>query len=261
MGVLASVIMLPVSEVIAQRYGVDTVLRNRAEIGTFYHRLDNSYPDWRGVNLRVQHNSPRFSPFAFFSTQSREAGSQQNYGAGSYVVFSPHAYAILSLSGAPGTDPVIFPRLRADVLTLFNVPPVSGLVLQAGLTEVQFAGPARGRIVSAGSMYYRGHAILSGVVRFNTDRTSGARSRSTTVGGQYGTEGRVWVGGDVTTGNEAYRVFSESPFDARFSGTSASAFVQKWITRGHGLTARYDFENKHNAYHRNGLTLSYFVDF
>ena len=236
-------------------------LRYHVELGGFYQQLDNSYPDWRGVNLKLQRSSPRYTPFVFFSSQSREAGSQQNYGAGSYIVVNRHAYLIAGFSFAPGTDPVLYPKLRWDVQGLVDFLPVPGLVLSAGLTELRYSAPSAGRIVSAGSMYYRGHAILSGVVRFNTDKPSGAHSRSASFGGQYGSQGRAWVGGEVTTGNEAYRVLSDTPFDARFRGTSASAFLQKWLAPRYGFAARYDFENKYGAYRRNGLTLSYFVDF
>ena len=62
-------------------------------------------------------------------------------------------------------------------------------------------------------------------------------------------------------GNEAYRILSATPFDARFRSRFYSAFASKWITSGTGVSLRLDYEDKIDAFQRRALGLSYFVDF
>ncbi len=231
------------------------------ELGGFYQKLDRGYGDWRGVNLKLQYSSRRFTPFFTFSSQTRREGTQQNYGLASYISLHRHAYAIVGASTSPGGGPVLYPQFRWDVQGLVDVVPIKGLVVAGGLTQIYYRGPAGGRIISAGSLYYRGRAILSGTVRFNKDNASGERSHLLMAGGQYGSQGSYWIGGSVSRGTEAYRVLSQDPFDARFESVGASVFLQKWLSPATGFAATYDFEHKLDTYHRNGLSLSYFFDF
>lgn len=232
------------------------------EVSGFYHALDNDYGPWRGVDLRLLYVTRRFTPFAFLSSQTRREGTQQNAGIGSYVTIAPGLYAILGVSAAPGSDVVLYPRVRADAMLAAAVPGVPGLLANAGLTEIRYDQAGQGgRIVSVGPTLYRGRGIYTGVVRFNTDRASGLHSHSYQVGGQWGAQGRYWVGGSVGAGNEAYQVLSVTPFDARFESRLASAFYQRWLAPAHGVTVRYDFERKLRTYQRHGFTVGYFVDF
>jgi YaiO family outer membrane protein len=208
--------------------------------------------------------SPRLTPFVFASTQARDVaaapGSQQSYGAGSYVTFTPRLSALVSASAAPGSDVELYPRRRLDATLIAGVPGVTGLLWTGGITDIRFAHDAGGRIISTGPILYLGRGIYSAVARFNRDRLSGAQSHSFLAAGQYGAQGSYWVGGSLGGGNEAYQVLAATPFDARFESRGASAFLQKWVTRRQGFTARYDFEHKLKTYHRNGVAASYFVE-
>jgi YaiO family outer membrane protein len=231
------------------------------EIDGFYHALTREYGSWRGGDIRLMYATPRATPFLFLSTQTRDEGSQQSAGIGSYITLNRWLYTIVGVSIAPDDDVVLYPRVRADASAYATVPGVRGLVASVGLTEIRYAGAAGGRIVSVGPMYYGGRGIYSGVLRLNTDRVSGAHSASGLVGGQYGTQGRYWVGGSVSLGKEAYAALSATPFDVRFTSAGASLFASAWVARHQGVTARYDLEHKRQAYHRHGVTLSYFIDF
>jgi YaiO family outer membrane protein len=231
------------------------------EIDGFYQSLDHGYGAWRGVDVRLQYASPRFTPFAFASSQTRDEGTQVNVGAGSYITLGPRLFAIVGASTAPENGVVLYPELRADASLYVGVPGVDGLLVSGGLTEIRYSQAGYGgRIASLGSMFYRGRGIYSGVVRFNSDRASGLHSRSYLAAGQWGEQGRYWVGASVGGGNEAYQALAASPFDARFDSRSASAFLQAWVTRAQGVTLRYDFERKLRTYTRNGITVGYFVE-
>jgi len=235
------------------------------EVGGFLQSLDRGYGTWRGGDVRLQWSSPRATPFIFASTQTRDAGAtpgtQRNFGLGSYVTLSPWLYAVLGASAAPDRGIVLYPRVRTDAALVGAVSGVRGLLFSAGLTDIRYAAGAGGRIASVGPFLYHGRGIYNAVVRFNRDRASGARSHSVLISGQYGTQGHYWVGGSLGGGNEAYQVLGATPFDARFESRGLSVFGQRWIARSQGLSLRYDFENKLHTYHRNGATLTYFVDF
>jgi YaiO family outer membrane protein len=235
------------------------------EVGGFLQSLDRGYGTWRGGDARLQWSSPRITPFVFASTQTRDAGatpgSQQNFGGGSYLTLTSWLYTVVSVSAAPDRGIVLYPKLRTDASLVGVLPGIQGLRLSAGLTDIKYSAGAGGRIVSVGPFVYVGRGIYNAVARFNHDRASGANSRSVLVSGQYGTQGNYWVGGSLGGGNEAYQVLGATPFDARFDSRELSAFVQRWIARRQGFSLRYDFENKLRTYHRNGATLTYFVDF
>lgn len=230
-------------------------------VGGFHHRLNRGYGSWRGVDLRLQRGAARVSPFFALSSQTRDEGTQANVGAGSYLTLTRWAYAIVGISAAPAASATLYPRLRWDLTGLVNVPGAPGLVATAGVTGLDYEGPVGGRIHSLGALYYRGEAILSGVVRLNTDRPSGARSSSAQLALQVGRQGRSWLGGSIGGGDEAYTVLAAAPFEARFRGMSAAIFHQRWLAPRHGFTVRYEFEHKFDAYIRNGVSAWYFLDF
>lgn len=261
--ILIPIALLVARSAFAQERASDEASRPfHLEMDAFYQSLDAGFGAWRGVDVRLQYASPRATPFAFVSSQTRDEGSQVNVGAGSYITLTPWLYAIVGASTAPGDAVVLYPTLRADASLYANVPGVRGLVATGGLTTIRYPqSGSGGQIVSLGSMYYGGGGIYSGTVRLNTDRASGLHSRSYLAAGQWGRQGHYWIGANVGGGNEAYQVLSSSPFDAQFDSRSAAAFIQKWVTRAQGVTVRYDFEHKLRTYHRNGFTLGYFVDF
>ncbi len=230
------------------------------DVGGFYQALDNGYSDWRGIDLRLAYRGVRFSPFGGLSTQSRREGSQNNFGVGSYYTINKHAYAIAGFSTAFGGTTVLYPRFRWDA-SLFGDTGLPGLVMGVGYTHVSFGPGSSGEIVSAGPILYHGPLILSGSLRLNHDGVGGANSGSGEIGGQYGAQGKQWIGGRFGAGKEAYQLLSATPFDVQFTDIGGSVFYQRWLTTNTAATVRVDYEHKLTAYHRRGVTLSYHVDF
>jgi YaiO family outer membrane protein len=236
--------------------------RWHAQVTGYYSRADNGFGVWRGQDVRLMHSGTRVSPFVNLGSQTRPGGTQTAGGIGSYINWTPWMFSIVGIGFAPDNGVVLFPKQRTDASLFVAVPGVKGILVNAGVTDLRFTDSRTGgHIYSVGSMMYRGKGIYSGAVFFNEDRASKARSKSWQVGGQWGAQGSYWVGAGLAGGNEAYRLLSATPFDARFRARSASAFVSKWLTRSTGLGLRYDYEHKIDVYHRSGLALSYFVDF
>lgn len=232
------------------------------ETGAFYSSLSNHYGDFYGNDFRLFYTTPRATPILSISRQTHAGATQWNFGLSSYITFSDRYYAIVGFSQSPNGPVALFPRTRWDAALLGNVPAVRGLVLSGGITSI-YGNTSRsgGTIYSVGSLYYRGRTISSAVLRFNRDRRSGEGSHSEQIGTQYGEQGRFWVGASFTHGTEAYQIGTGVPFDVRFEGVGASAFLQRWLTRKQGLALRYDFEHKYTAYVRAGGAITYFVDF
>jgi len=231
------------------------------DVDLFHHRLDNGYSPWSGGGLRLAYAGTRASPFATVTRQHRREGSQDNYGLGSYLILNRAMYAIAGFSVATGGTAVLYPRLRWDVSLMTDTRVVPGLVIATGFTRVSFGADATGTIASLGPIYYRGPLILSGVVRLNRDDVGGATTASGEFGGQYGAEGRSWIGASISGGREAYQVVSATPFDVAFTNVGASAFYQRWLTERTAITGRVEYQHKLEAYRRRGLALSYRVAF
>ena len=236
--------------------------RWHAQATLSYSEADNGYGAWRGYDMRLLYSGKSFSPFVNVGTQSRQNGSQTAVGVGSYINITPWMFSIVGVGIAPDNGVVLFPKLRSDASLFVAVPGVKGVLASVGVTDLRFTDPRTGgRIFSLGSIVYHGPGIYSAAVRLNADRASGAQSSSWQAGAQWGAQGKYWVGLGVSAGNEAYQVLSAVPFDARFRSQSAQLFASKWVTANSGIGLRYDYEHKIDVYHRNGLSLSYFVDF
>jgi YaiO family outer membrane protein len=231
------------------------------DVGTFYHDLDNGYSDWRGADVRLSYSSPRFSPFASASTQHRDEGYQNSYGLGSYVTLNRYFYSIVGFSVATGGTAVLFPRLRWDASLMADSRVVPGLVIATGYTHLSFGGGSTGSMVSLGPIWYHGPLILSGSMRLNHDGVGGANTGSGEFGGQYGAEGKSWVGANVAVGHEAYQILSATPLDAQFTNVGGAVFYQRWLTARTAITTRFEYQDKLTAYHRRGVSLSYHVAF
>jgi YaiO family outer membrane protein len=239
-----------------------TPARWHLQTSTFYSDADNGYGVWRGGDVRLLYSAKRLSPFVSVGTQSRPSGRQETYAVGSYIVLTPWMYSIVGIGTAPDNGTILFPKLRSDASLFVAVPKAKGLLVSTGFTDLRYKDSrAGGRIVSVGPMLYHGRGIYNASVFFNQDRASGARSTSWQAGGQWGTQGKFWVGGGVGSGNEAYRLLSATPFDARFRSQSLTVFGSKWITRGSGVTLRLDYERKVDVFNRRAAGLTYFVDF
>jgi YaiO family outer membrane protein len=234
--------------------------RFRAEFSPSYNSLNNNYGQWAGADFRLSYRSPRWSPSIGVSTQHRDEGSQQSVGLSSYIFVSDRFYGIVGFSTAPIGDVVLFPRLRMDVAGFMSFPALPGFVLNLGVTHVRFQN-SDAQMAGLGAILYRNPLILQGAVRLNRDGAGGDLSAAANFGGQYGAEGKRWVGAGVGAGREAYRMTAVTPFDVRFTSVGASVFLQQWLSKSAGLSMRYDLERKLSEYTRHGLTLGYFVDF
>lgn len=231
------------------------------DVGVFHQSLDNGYGDWNGADVRLSYTSPRLSPFIGISTQHRDGGDQQNVGVGSYITLDSHSYAIVGVSRAPGGSAVFYPKLRWDASVFMDTRVVPGLMVGVGYTQLSFGGGSTGSIMSAGPVYYHGPLILSGSLRLNHDGVGGANTASGEVGGQYGAQGKQWVGASVGAGREAYEILAATPLDVHFTDIGGSAFYQRWLTAHTAAMLRLDYEHKLTAYQRRGITLSYRVEF
>ena len=232
------------------------------QVNGFYSQADNGFGVWRGLDVRLLHAGKRLSPFLNAGSQTRQEGTQTALGVGSYVTITPKIFAIVGAGMAPDHGVVFFPKLRTDAAIFVAVPGLKGVLASVGVTDLRFTDSRTGgQIWSLGSMVYRGRGIYSAGIFHVTDRASGDQSSSWQAGGQWGAQGRYWIGLGASAGTEAYRVLTATPFDARFRSQSALAFASKWVTKNSGVGLRYDFENKIDAYHRHAFVLSYFVAF
>ena len=231
------------------------------EVGPYIHALNRGYGTWRGAQARVLYTTPRYTPFLGIASQTRREGSDWSIGAGSYLALGHGATLIVGAGGSPGGDAVLFPDLRVDGSLLLPVPGVPGLLANLGATEFRYDDGGGGTMLSGGPILYHGRGVYSATGRLNHDRLGGAWSGSALLGAMWGTEGRSRVGGDVGWGHQAYAVPGTTPVDARFVSVTATLFAQVWVARHAGVVARYEFEDKRATYLRNGLNLSYFVDF
>lgn len=231
------------------------------DVGAFHESLDNGYSDWDGVDARVMYTGSPASPFASASTQRRREGSQTSYGLGSYLTINRHFYTIADFSVATGGTAVFYPRLRWNVSLVSDTRVVPGLVLVTGYSNFSFGGGSSGSIVSVGPIWYHGPLILSGAVHVNHDDAGGATTASGEVGGQYGAEGRQWLGASLSGGREAYEILAVNPLDVRFTNVGGALFYERWLTTRTAVTARVEYQDKRTAYQRRGLTLSYHVAF
>lgn len=231
------------------------------DITTSYSALDNNYGDWQGAGARVSYTSRRVSPFVDVGIQRRDAGSQASVGVGSYVTIDAHNYMIVGVASAPSGDVVLFPKLRYDVGLFTDTRVVPGLVWGAGFTQLSFGGGSTGTIISTGPIYYHNPLILSGSVRLNHDGVGGEYSSSGEVGGQYGAQGRQWVGGRIGYGHEAYEILYATPLSVHLTDMNASVFYQRWVTTKTALLGRVNYEHKLTAYQSWGFELGYRVEF
>lgn len=228
----------------------------------YYSSATNGFGVWTGQDVRLLYSGSKASPWVSMGSQQRPDGHQEVLGVGSYITLTKWAFAIVGMGTAPEGTAVLFPRLRSDASLFVAVPKLPGVLISSGITDLRYKDSrAGGRIVSVGPTVYRGRGIYNGAVFFNKDRASGARSHAWQAGGQWGTQGRFWIGGGIGAGNEAYRLLSATPFDARFQSRFASAFVSKWVTPRSGVSVRLDYENKVDVFQRRAIGLSYFVDF
>jgi YaiO family outer membrane protein len=230
------------------------------EVNTFYSALDNNYGDWQGGSVRLSYSSPRFSPMLSLAVQHRDVGSQASMSLGSYVILDSHTYMILGVSSAPAGDVVLFPKERYDVALITDTRVVRGLVWGASYTQLSLGG-STGRILGTGPIYYRGPLILAGSLRLNHDGVGGLNSFSGDVGGQYGAQGRQWLGVRLSYGKEAYEILAASPLEVHFTNLGSSLFYQRWVRPKNAIMGRVSYDHKFTAYQSLAFELGYRVEF
>lgn len=233
-----------------------------AEVGAFYHTLNNDYGTWRGLDARLGYTgNSRVVPYFTFSTQTRDEGAQQSYGAYSYLKFSQSLWSIVGISAAPEKETLLYPKTRFDATLFVGVPRTPGLFASVGYTDFAWANQAGGRIASVGGLYYFGKYVMNGSFQFNSLRPGANRSFSGQAGIQYGSQGDFWIGAGIAGGKLAYPVMSLVPFDVRFTSVGFNCFYQQWLSRHFGLIVRYDFQNQMDAFQRHGLYIAPFFEF
>jgi len=232
------------------------------ELGGSYSILDRGAPAWKEFSLRFGYTGKkRFTPFVTISTQNRGAGSQQNYGAYSYLTLNKRLIAIVGASGAPGQNPILYPKLRTGGTLLMGIiPKVPGLFLSTGYSDLRFPGGSGGGIGSLGAIYY-GKVVLSASVNFNHSWPGGFNSQSAQAGFQYGHQGKYYIGAGVGGGDAAYALIGLVPLNVKFNSLSANVFYQKWLTRRFGLICRYDYLNEVAFFQKHGVYLGAFFGF
>ena len=230
------------------------------EVSTFYSALDNNYGDWQGGSVRLSYSSPRLSPMVSLSVQHRDVGSQASMSVGSYVILDSHTYMIVGVSSAPAGDVVLYPKTRYDVAMITDTRAIRGLVWGASYTQLSLGG-STGRIFGTGPIYYHGPLILAGSLRLNHDGVGGLNSFSGDVGGQYGAQGRQWLGVRLSYGKEAYELLAASPLEVHFTDLGSSVFFQRWVAPKRAVMARVSYDHKLTAYQSLGFELGYRVEF
>jgi len=88
---------------------------------------------------------------------------------------------------------------------------------------------------------------------FNRSYPSAAPSWSGAGAIQYGEEKRYWIGGAFNGGHLAYQTISLTPYDVRFVTYGPSIFYSKWLDRRWGITFRYEYQDKVDAFQRHGI--------
>ncbi len=246
----------------------EATLPMRLEVGTTQSYAGKNYGYWRGADAELWiRYSAKFIPVLTINTQTRPGGTQESYGFFSYMNWTKNFYTTQGLSFAPqlsafGTpQPIFFPKQRYDGKAYFKLPSEPKLVLDAGITYLDYGGTIKSEIFSAGFIYYPPKMVIDGNLFVNHNQPGGMVSAAGSVSAQYGREGKYWLGATVSGGHEAYRYFAAQPVDVNLNGYSASVFFRKWITRRTGFVLGLDHQTKFTAYSRIGATAKMFFEF
>jgi YaiO family outer membrane protein len=170
-------------------------------------------------------------------------------------------YTDLALSGGGPNDPAaFFPRVRYD-LTANVKPPVPGLILNGGFTQLYFGDPVQGHIVRAGAVYYWRRFVFQGNLFLNTSEPGNHKSKAGNGAMQYGQEGRYWLGLVAGGGREAWQSLALTPQDTEFTGYNGSIFLRKWLAPTYGVVTSYGYAVKRGAYRIHSVDFTFFLDF
>jgi YaiO family outer membrane protein len=135
------------------------------------------------------------------------------------------------------------------------------LVLDAGITYLDYGGPIKGEIFNAGFIYCPRKMVVEGNLFINHNRPGGMVSTAGSLSTQYGREGKYWIGTTVGGGHETYRNVAPRPVDVGLNGYSTQMFFRKWMSRHTGFVITIDQQTKFAAYSRIGVNGKMFFEF
>ncbi len=230
------------------------------EVGGFRSFLNNNYSAWTGVQAKVMYRSRLFSPIFGFAHQKRDYGYQDTIGVDSYIHVNRWFYAIAGGGKSLGGTAELFPRWRYGATGLFSIPKPKGLVATLGYSEIHGEPGTYGRVVSAGAMYYRGRAIVSGQISFNRTHPGAVDSKSGGMAVQYGAEKKYWIAVGFNGGRIAYELLTITPLPVEWMSFGPNVFYQKWLTDRMGIILRYDYQDQVHAFQRHGVSGSVFFE-
>jgi YaiO family outer membrane protein len=236
--------------------------RFHLELTSFENGVSNQFGHWAGGGLSLAYKwSDRLTTTGQILGQRRPGEAEPLLGASTRIEWTPWLYTDLALSGGGANDPAaFFPRFRYD-WTANVKPPVPGLILNGGITQLYFGDPVQGRIVRAGAVYYWRRFVLQGTLFFNTSRPGNHKSKAGNGAVQYGQEGRYWLGLVAGGGREAWQTLTLTPQDAEFTSYSSSVFFRKWLAPTYGVVTSYGYSVKRGAYRIHSLDFTFFLDF
>ena len=240
------------------------MLPARVEVGGYGSWADNGYGFWRGATAEVWlARNRRFIPAFFFDSQTRPAGTQQNYAFLSYMNWSKSFYTVQGVSGAPqrSDEAIYFPKIRYDVKGYWKLPPEKNFVLAAGYTHFDLGVPGHGQIYNAGALYYHKKCVVEANLYANQSQPGDFWSASGSLSVQYGMEGKYWFGVTASGGRELYRVEGLTPYDVRSMSYTLDLFYRRWITRHVGFTLGLIYQDKLEVYRRAGVSGKLFYEY
>jgi YaiO family outer membrane protein len=236
--------------------------RFHLELTTFENGVSNQLGHWAGGGLSLAYKwSDRLTTTGQVLGQRRPGDAEPLLGASTRIEWSEWLYTDMALSGGGANDPAaFFPRFRFD-WTANVKPPVPGLILNGGITQLYFGDPVQGRVLRAGAVYYWRRFVFQGTLFFNTSRPGNHKSKAGNGAVQYGQEGRYWLGVVAGGGREAWQTLALTPQDAEFSSYSGSVFLRKWLAPTYGIVTSYGYSVKRGAYRIHSVDFTFFLDF
>ncbi len=236
--------------------------RFHLELRSFENSVSNQFGHWAGGGLSLAYKwSDRLTTTGEILGQRRPGEVEPLLAAMTRIEWSSWLYTDLALSGGGSDDPeAFFPRVRYD-WTVNLKPPVPGLILNGGFTQLYFGDPVRGNIVRAGAVYYWRRFVFQGTLFLNTSQPGNQKSKAGNGTVQYGQEGRYWLGLAGGGGREAWQSLALTPEDNEFTSYSGSIFLRKWLAPTYGIVTSYGYIVKRGAYRIHSMGFTFFLDF
>jgi YaiO family outer membrane protein len=236
----------------------------RVEFGASSSDVDHGLGPWNTIDTQIWFRGNHFFiPNFTVDSQTRPAGTQQNYAFFSYLNWTDSFYTTQGFSASAAHDPATtyYPRFRYDIKAYYKLPPKKHFVIGAGYTHFNLGPTGHGDIVNIGSLYYHNKLVLEGNLFINRSQPGNLWSASGTVSAQYGREGHYWLGSTFGAGRELYEYVGQTPFQVEFPSYSLNIFYRKWFTRHVGAVISFDLLDNATAYRQIGGTGHLFFEF